>query len=282
MWQDVRYALRTCRNSGNFTLAVVVSLALGIGTTSAFFSVVYGVLIDPYVYKDVSRIVVPTYSEPDSDGRRPPLYYTLADFMDFEKNAKSFESVMLTSFHMAVTEDAMPRNVDVRNVSANYFEFLGTPALLGRTFARGDIPQVQNPPPLAVVGYKFWMREFGGRDVIGRDLKLGADDYKVIGVMPPRFTWFDTDVYTVEPMRAGSEAYVSVYFKLRKGVDLRSASAELQSLTERAARKMPAYYPKLPSRMYAVPLQEWLNGEKGSGKWLILMRAVCMLLAIRE
>jgi len=198
----------------------------------------------------------------------------------WKTGAKSFESVMLTSQHVGVTNGPTPRNVSVLTVSPNFFDFLGTPAFAGRTFSRRDIPQIQNPPPLAVIGYKFWLKEFAGRNILGQNLTLGSDTYKVIGVLPPRFTWFDTDVYTLQPMQPGIQGGVSVFLKLRKGTDLYSANAELQSFTERAARRLPLAYPALPFRMYAVPLQQWLNGDKGPGRWLILVAAVCILLLI--
>lgn len=279
LWQDVRFAMRSFRKNLNFTLAVIFSLALGLGGTCAFFSVIYAVVTHP-MYKDVSRIIVPRFSERDTGGRRPPFYYTMADFLQLDKRVNTFQSVILTTSRTAVTDEAEPRNVNVLGVSTNYFEFFNTPTILGRPFMPGDIPQSQSPPPLAVIGYKFWMKEFDGNpSAIGRDLKLGPDVYKVMGVMPKSFTWFDTDVFTPEPIRPEKNKYVAVYFKLRNGVPLRVADAELQVMTERIAKADPEHHPRLPFHMHAEPFQDWVLG-KLPGQLLILMAAVSMLLLI--
>jgi putative ABC transport system permease protein len=280
LWQDLKFAARVFRKIPNFTICIVLSLAIGIGATCSIFSVVYGVLIDPYIYKDARRIMVPTFSEPDSDGRRPDLPYTSADFMDLEASSKAFESMILTSSHEEVIEGTAPRNVNVLGASANYFDFFGTPALLGRTFSRGDVPKPQDPPLLAVIGYQLWTKQFNGSpDVIGRDLKLRDGIYKIMGVMPPRFTWFDTDVFVPEPMRPRTHDYASVYLRLREGIAVAAADAELQALTERFALRNQKQYPYPPFHMHASTLQDWLLG-KLSGKLLILMTAVSFLLLI--
>jgi len=277
--QDVRFALRSFRENLNFTLAVIFSLALGLGGTCAFFSVIYAVVIHP-MYKDVNRIIVPTFSEPDTGGRRPPFYYTMADFLQLDTNLNTFQSVIMTTSRTAISDEAEPRNVNVLDVSPNYFEFFNTPTVLGRPFMPGDVSQRQSPPPLAVIGYKFWMKEFNGNpSVIGRDLKLGANVYKVMGVMPKCFTWFDTDVFTPGPIRPENKTYVDIYFKLRKGVGSKSANAELQAITERIAKTDPEHHPRLPFHMHAEPFQDWVLG-KLPGQLLILMAAVSMLLLI--
>ena len=119
----------------------------------------------------------------------------------------------------------------------------------------------------------------GSHEVIGRDLKLRGHVYKVIGVMPARFGWFDTDAFIPEPIRARSNDSVWVFMRLRPGVSPTSAGAELQSFTERFARRNRSMYPRMPFHMYAVPLQDWLLG-KFPGKLLILMAAVSFLLLI--
>ncbi len=277
--QDLRFAACTFRRDWNFSLAVILSLALGIGGTCAFFSVIYAVVIHP-MYKDVSRIIVPTVSTPDSEDRRPPLEYQMADFPQMQKGLRAFENIILTGSRTAVTGGSSPRNVNVMDVSSNYFEFFDTPALLGRPFFHGDVPQPQSPPPLAVIGYKLWTQEFDGSPgVIGSDLRLGNDVYKIIGVMPKTFTWFDTDVFTPARLRPEKGRSVSIYLKLRKGATLHSADAELQAMTEQVAKQDPKHYPKLPFHMNADPFQDWVLG-KLPGQLLILMAAVSMLLLI--
>ncbi len=279
LWQDGRFAMRSFRKNLNFTLAIIFSLALGLGGTCAFFSVIYGVVIHP-MYRDVSHIIVPTYSNPDTEGRRPVFYYSMADYLQLNKGLNSFESVIFTTSRTAVTDEAEPRNVNVLGVSPNYFQFFNTPTVVGRPFMPGDVPNGQSPPPLAVIGYKFWIKEFNGDpSIIGHDLKLSSSVYKVLGVMPRSFTWFDTDVFTPEPMRPNKDETVSVYFKLREGAALGSANAELQAVTERIAKADPEHHSRDPLYMHAEPFQDWVLG-KLPGQLLILMAAVSMLLFI--
>lgn len=278
--QDLHFAARGFRANPNVTLTIVLSLALGIGASCAMFSVIYGVLINPYLYKDARRIIVPTFAEPDSDDRRPTLYYTPADFLEMQASKKTFQSIILTSSDAEVTDSSTPANINILRASANFFDFFGVPAVLGRTFAPADVPNQANPPDVAVIGYKLWLTQFNGRrDVVGKDLKMRGRAYKILGVMPARFGWFDTDAFIPESVRPSSQSSVWLFMRLQPAVSLASADTELQSFTERFAKRNPSRYPRLPFQTRAVPLQDWLLG-KFPGKLWILMTASGLLLLI--
>lgn len=280
--QDLRFALRSFRRNLQFTVTILLSLGIGLGASCAFYSVIHAVVVQP-MYRDVSRILVPTFAEPDSDGRRPVFWYTLADYLLLQGKLHTFSGVIATRPHTAVLNRAEPRNVNIMAVSPNFFDFFGTRAVLGRTFTSRDIPRPGTPPALAVIGYKLWQREFDGSSaVLGSWLTFpgsSSQTFQVIGVMPKSFTWFNTDVFAPLPMRPNSDAYVSLYFKRGKEATPAAADAELQSVTEVLSKNDPAHHAKLPFRMHGEPFQDWVLG-KLPGQLMILMGAVTMLLAI--
>ena len=277
---DVLHASRRFLKSPTSTIAALICLALGIGGSCSIFSIVYGVIIDPFVYKGTASIVVPTFSQPDSEGRRPVLAYRMDDFNNLPAGMHAFESAMLWEQDTVIPQGGPIRNANVLKASSNFFQFLGTVAMVGRTFVPADVPHADNPPLIAVIGYAFWKSQFNGEpNIIGQDLNFRNQVYKVIGVMPPRFTWFDSDIYIPIDTRAGDRRFGSVNFRLAKGVSMEQASAELQVLSERFAKRNPTDYPDLPFRMHAERFQTWLYA-KLTGKLLILMAAVSVLLLI--
>src|SRR6202140_4527589 len=190
--QDLRFALRQFRKAPGFVLTAVLSLMLGIGATTAIFSVVYGVLLDPYPYKDNDRMVKVELN--DKDGRGPLLLTNGAGYATI-RNASSVEDVFFQQgSQQNLTGDQIPVSVNVGLYSPNLFEFMGVPPLLGREFFTSDAPN-GNAAPVAVLSYLFWQRQFGGsRDVLNKSIELAQKLYSVIGVVPQRFTWGVPDV----------------------------------------------------------------------------------------
>src|SRR3979490_2235418 len=187
MWsflQDLRFAFRQFRKAPGFVLTAVLSLMLGIGATTAIFSVVYGVLLDPYPYKNNDRMVHIELN--DKDGRGPLLFTSGAGFSTIRK-ASSVEDVFFQQGEQRnLTGDQIPVSVNVGLYSPNLFEFMGIPPLLGREFSTSDAPG-GNPAPVAVLSYLFWQRQFGGsRDVLNKSIELDHKLYTIIGVVLPR------------------------------------------------------------------------------------------------
>jgi predicted permease len=274
---DLRFTSRLFRKSPGFSLVAIASLALGIGASSAIFSVVYAVLLDPYPYQNAARIVAPTFSDRRGDSGR--LWYPIGDFIEICQHSKTLESGFLADFRPFVATAGIPEQLRGLALSPNAFDFMGVPAMLGRTFTPNDIPAQQAPPRIAVISYLFWLRHFN-RDpqVLGKMIELDRQPWTIVGVVPPRFTWNDADIYVPLPMIPGSLSPKGFMARVKPGVNLAAASTELQAMTERFAKRLPDIYPK-EFHIHLTPLNDWLLG-KFRGTLLILLAAVGFLLLI--
>ena len=231
MWnfvQDLQYAFRQFRRAPGFVLTAVLSLTLGIGATTAIFSVVYGVLLDPYPYKDNDRMVHVELR--DKKNGRGELLFTNGTGYAQIRQASAVDDVFLQQqAQQNMTGDQVPVSVNVGLYSPNLFEYMGVPPLLGREFFSSDAPN-GNAAPVAVLSYLFWQRQFGGnRDVVGKNIELDHKLYTVIGVVPPRFTWGDSDVYLPATPTADPHDYWMAFVRLKPGVKFPAAAAEFQS-----------------------------------------------------
>ncbi len=190
--QDARFALRQFLKTPGFAVSAVLSLMLGIGATTAIFSVVYGVLLDPYPYKDANRMVHVELR--DKNGRGPLLIVNGSQAPELRKASVVDDVFLQDEKRENLTGDKFPVSVLVGLYSPNVFEYMGVPPLVGREFSSADAPG-GNPAPVVVLSYLFWQRQYGGsRDVIGKTIQLDHTPSTVIGVVPQRFTWGDDDV----------------------------------------------------------------------------------------
>jgi putative ABC transport system permease protein len=260
---DVRYAIRQFLKSPGFAIGAIVSLMLGIGATTTLFSVVYGVLLDPYPYKDANRIV---YFEllNKSSGRYQPIPVNGGQF-DAIRHASAIEDVFFQQpgEFKNVTGDNSPTAVGAGSYSPNVFLFLGVPPVLGRVFTPGDAPG-GNPGPVVVLSFHFWQEHYhGSRDVIGKTLEMDHAPYTVIGVMPPRFSWFDSDVYLPGKPTGGVHDFWMAFPKLKPGIGHAAAEAELQALVTGFAKEAPDLYGQNP-RVRIIALNGDVWGTRGT------------------
>jgi predicted permease len=274
--QDIRYAFRQFLKSPGFAASAVLSLMLGIGATTAIFSVVYGVLLDPYPYKDAKRMVHVELR--DKNGRGPLLIVNGTQAEEVQK-ASSVEDVFLQDEKREnLTGEKFPVSVNVGLYSPNMFDYMGVPPLLGREFTPADAPG-GNPAPVAVLSYLFWQRQYGAsRDVVGTLIELDHRSYTVIGVVPPRFTWGDSDVYLPALPSADPHYYWLSFIKLKPGTKYPAAQAEMQVLADRFAKEDPKNYPQ-DMRAKIVTLNEEVLG-RFAGTIVFLFGAVVILLII--
>jgi predicted permease len=274
--QDVRYAFRQFLKSPGFAISAVLSLMLGIGATTAIFSVVYGVLLDPYPYKDAKRMVHVDLT--DKNGRGPLLIVNGTQAAEV-RQASSVDDVFLQDQKEEnLTGEKFPVTVNVGLYSPNLFDYMGVPPLLGREFTPADAPG-GNPAPVAVLSYLFWQRQYGAsHDVIGKLIELDHTPYTVIGVVPPRFTWGDSDVYLPALPSADPHYYWLSFIKLKPGTKYPAAQAEMQALVDRFAREDPKGYPQ-DVRVKIVTLNEQILG-RFAGTIVFLFSAVVVLLLI--
>ena len=274
---DLRYAARELWKRPGFTLTAVLSLALGIGATSAVFSVIYAVLIDPFPYPGADRIVELRLVDKAGDDRFAGLS---GPQMELLRQTKSLEDVVgMDWWNLTTTDGDLPEDVQSNKISPNAPNHWGVLALMGRWLIPSDAPPGQDAQPVVVLTYQFWQRYFvGDPHVIGRTIQLVHKPYQIVGVMPPRFKWAGADIYIPLKVTQDPNIRYGASLKIRPGVSAEQASAELQPIIEQFAKEAPTQYPekfkvKLRSivELYARPLGPTLY---------LLLGAVASLLLI--
>jgi len=182
VWQDLRYAVRSFRQNAGHTSVALLSLALGIGANTAIFSVVYGVLIDPYPYAKPYEIWAPQIRNLKNPQQGRGSHW-LPEYLEVTK-LSAFSQVMATSFeNVLLTGDRAPEGFQGILMSGGAFEFLGVKPFAGRTILPSDIKPSGEAEPVVVLSYLAWQRLFDGdRNAIGKTLVLNDQPHTVIGV----------------------------------------------------------------------------------------------------
>ncbi len=274
---DLRYSFRELRKRPAFTITAILSLALGIGATSSVFSVIYAVLINPFPYRDANRLTIIHLFDPQGNERITG--YTGPEMSQF-RQLKSFESIVaLQQSNPTTTDGDLPEDVRCLAISPDYPNHFGVQPILGRWLIPSDAPPDGDSANVVVLSYLFWQRYFlGDPHVLGRTLRLDDVPYEVVGVMPPRFTWAESDVFRPFKVTQNPNAGFNVLFRLRSDVTAAQADAELQPLVEHLAQVRPAYFPvKFCVKLVGL-IDSW---KKDLGKTLyLLLGAVASLLLI--
>src|SRR5215469_13400360 len=244
MWQDLRFSLRELRKQPGLALTAILSLTLGVGATTAVFSVIYALLVSPYPYLGADRMIeLNVLTEKGENwwiGVTASQLKILGQARCIESSAASWGTWNLTT-----TGEDLPEDVPSTQLSANAGIHFGVPALLGRTIIPSDAPDGQDPEPVVVLSYRFWQRHYNGDpSVIGRTLQLVHKNYVVVGVMPSRFTIGDADVYLPLKYTNDPTIVLTPRIRLRPGVTRAAADAEFAPLLEQFAKETPTHYPK--------------------------------------
>ena len=275
--QDLRYGFRQLGRNLGFTVTAIVSLALGIGATSAVFSVVYAVLLDPYPYANADRMVhfvASTKRVPDwwieFTG---PQYQKLRE-SPLVENMAAFEGESVTT-----TGGELPEDLHATFLTGNAFNFFGVPPMLGRGLQPSDAPDGADPEPVAVLGYKFWQRHYNGeRDVVGKTVQLAHKTYTIVGVAQSRFTWNDGDVYFPMKLSADPSKTIAIITRLKPGVTHAAVDAQFQPLFAEFAKETPTYFPAEAFRVTARGLNEHFVRRLGPTLYLLLGSVALLLL----
>jgi len=269
--------LRELRRRPGLAITAIVSLMLGIGATTAVFSVVYGLLANPYPYRAADRMIHLVLATPQGGTWWPGI--TGPQIREL-RQARSLEAVTATwgTWNLTTTDTDLPEDVPSTQLAADAGVFFGVPAMLGRTIIPSDAPDGQDPQPVVVLSYKFWQRYFNSdRTVVGRRLQLVHKNYTIVGVLPERFTWDDADVYLPLKMNNDSSVQYDAVARMKPGVTHEAVNAELEPLFQQFARETPNHFPK----KFHVVVQG-MNDEflKRVGTQLILLSAAVMLLLL--
>lgn len=276
--QDLRFALRQIFRNPVYAIVAVLSLAFGIGATTSVFSVIHAVLIDPYPYRNADRMVHVELTTKQRNGIS--LISVNRDEWAQLLQARSIENAFAVrqDFSQSMATSDLPVSVQASFNTPNFFTFMGVPALLGREFTEADAPN-NVPQPVAVLSYLFWQRQFGGRaDILGKVIQINQKSYTVIGVVPRRFTWSDSDIYLPGVPSADSAEHWLAFIRLRPGVTYAQAGAELQTMATRWSSSDTFYYPK-DTHVRVLSLNQQLLGQF-QGTLILLFSAVALLLLI--
>lgn len=201
--QDLRYGLRNLRRSPGFTAVALATLVLGIGATTAIFTVVHAVLLKPLPYEAPHRIVKVWETNPDGDAR---VVVSPGNYLDWRDRATSFEELGAHSwgFGMALTGDGDPVQARVVRITPAALRILGVPAMHGRTFTADEAEP--GGPAVALISHGLWRQRFGGdAGVIGGTMTLDDTEFTVVGVMPPDFDYPDSETQVWYPLRFTAE-----------------------------------------------------------------------------
>jgi putative ABC transport system permease protein len=247
LWQDLRFGIRSLRKDHGFLLACVAALGLGIGSTTAIFSVIDNVLLNPFPYTGSDRIYGFQIVEANGKEAQNRNYFSVPEFLDYERQNRIFTDTMgvweMTTL-MGSGDRLEPLDTDT--VTDHTFQFLGVPPLLGRGIVPGD--GKPGAPPVFVLSYKKWLSRFG-RDpnIVGQTFLLNDKPTTLVGIMPKRFALWGGDIWmpaTVDPAEPGAERRNFVlYGHLKPELDVRAAEAELGGLAKRLSTIYPQSYP---------------------------------------
>lgn len=271
LWADLKFAWRQAVKSPRFTIAAVATLAIGIGAQATIYSVVQAVLIDPYPYRGAMRMVhLHLYDkEPFPDD----LSLTGPEFAEFKKSPVLDGAIAEDRFSRALTAEELPEQVQAERLSPDGFQYFGVPPLLGREFGPSDNIDV------AVLSYRFWKSHFAGRgDIVGETLQMDHENYRIIGVLPQRFAWMGSDVYTPLQYSPDPHRIANIYARVKSGISDRAAEQALQPMLDRFAKETPGYFPP-KFKVHLVHINEVAIG-RFRGVLIILLISVSFLLVL--
>lgn len=241
--QDLRFAFRQIVHNLSFSLTAVLSLTLGIGATVAVYSILYSAVLHPWPYAGIERISDVWLT--DNAGQEGTWDLTGPQIRQL-RQTHAVEDVFATNYTtQTVTGSDVPDDVIVDEISGSGFQFLGLAPLLGRYIMPADVPDGQDPQPVAVLGYKFWQRHYRGDPaVVGKTIQLNHKSYAILGVMPVRFTWRDGDVYVPLKIESDATHRYGPEIKLKPGVSFEAAAAEFVPLFQQFDKQTPNVFPK--------------------------------------
>lgn len=264
LWQDLRFGARMLWKSPGLTLVALLSLSLGIGATTAIFSVVYGVLISPYPYAKPGEIWA-TMIRDAKDPKQWRMFHRLSEYQEVAKLPAFASSMGTMPENQLLTGDRAPENFTAVSVTVDAFQFLGVPPVLGRTILPSDLKANGETEPVIVLTYRAWQRLFeGSPSALGKTLVLNDVTRTVIGVMPPRFGWWTNDggwIPFTPDLR--KDPFIATIFRLKPGVTDNVAAQQMHAVHLRLAQDHPGNFPK---EGFTTALRNYLDMTVASGE----------------
>jgi predicted permease len=285
LWQDFRYALRTLAKSPGFTAVAVLTLALAIGATTIIFSAIDSILIHPLIYKDADRLmswVIHDVSKPTQNGRGG---FSLPEYMDFDEQNHSFEGMQgIAGIDVTYFDGQNTLLFDGSYITPNTFDFVGVGPLLGRGLTVDD--GRPDAPPVFAMSYRLWTTQFNqDPKIVGTVLNLNGIPRTLVGIMPPRFRMMNRDVFIPIQMKhtdiigtGNAPAYFAVRARLKRGITLQAATADLEVIAKRLSTVYQKDYP-MHFSVIASMANDYIIGDFRITLYALL-GAVLMLLLI--
>jgi putative ABC transport system permease protein len=289
--RDLQYAFRSLAKDRRFALIAIFALALGIGATTVIFSVIYNVVFDPFPYRDFQHSIVFDIRDLVSTGDKGEGvrdHYTISEFLAIREQNHVFEDIIGNyTLDVLYSDGKGARRLRGGYVTTNGFDFLGVPPLLGRVFSTGDTKS--GAPFVFMMNYRLWQTEFNGDPkILGKTFFLNGKPRTLVGIMPQRFNGYNASVWLPLSLSSGADGTVFpvkdpdviwALARLKKGVSLQAAAADLDGILHRLAQTNPGeLYPK----QFKVVTRTLLDFVVGDFKTTLyaLLAAVFLLLLI--
>jgi putative ABC transport system permease protein len=281
--QDLRYGLRQLRRNPGFTLVAVLTLALGIGANAAIFSVLYRNLIRPLPYPNAQRLVMFGVVVPALDSR--PFFFGFS-YLGLRHEQTPFESMAswMPGVHGCDIAAPQPQRMDCAQVESTFLPTFGVRPVLGRNFSsEEDLP---GGPPVCLISYGMWRSRFGANPAaLGQLLSLDGNPTRIIGVLPSDFEWptlARVDIVLPEnlpPVAHGQSPGMALraYARLKPGVSIAQASAQLQPFLEQFIQSAPPMFRK-EIRLGIIPVREDQIGSVRQALWVLFGATLALLL----
>jgi len=285
--QDLRYALRNLGKTPGFAIVAMITLALGIGASTAIFSVIDNILMEPFPYPDAQRFMSVLIHDTERSEPGGRAAFSGPEFLDYVQQNHVFDRAIANgNVDVLYRSGEGTERFDGNYATPGTFEFLGMPALLGRVMQPADYEP--GAPPVFVLRYKTWVKHFGADPrIVNKTFVLNGVARTLIGIMPPRFGWGDADMWIpAKPSKAvTNSAYAGAFPQfwfllghLKPGVSMKEAQSDLTVVAQRLATVYPKDYPK----HFSVQIESLTNLVVGRFRTtlFIVLAAVGLLLLI--
>jgi len=252
IWQDVRFGSRMMIRNPGFSIAAIITLALGIGGNTAIFTIFNAVLLRPLPYSDPQKLVTLAVARADEMENVNP--FSLVRFEMLRDSSHSFSGVAAYCVEFFnLTGRGEPMQVHAARVSPNFFEVLGVNPRMGRSFTAEE--GSPGGKPVVIISDSLWKNQFGARsDVVGQNITLDSADYTIVGVLPPEFrfallgtidVWsprfFEINLATGAQVRAAGTGYLTAVARLKPNTTLGQAEAEMNVLNQQYRQEYPRF-----------------------------------------
>jgi putative ABC transport system permease protein len=286
--QDIRYAVRTLRKQPIFAIVAILTLALGIARNTAIFSLVYQVLLRPLPYPDAERLVFIWNTYPLMG--LPQASVSIPDYLDRKTQAPAIEDATLfTRRNLNLAEEGRPEQLAALAVTPSFFSTLQRQPFLGRAFTDGDASP--DADRFAILTYGLWNSRFSADpSLVGRDIRLNGEGYRVVGVLPADFELPAREIgllvpfaFTAQQMsdQGRGQEFSSMIARLRPGATIEQVNAQMKTIVNRNLDRLPQFQAFARTSGfggYAVPMREELVGDVRTPLYVLQAGVVLVLL----